>query len=105
MNSLSPPKSPFRHRAVSEQRDALTNLRLVRDAARSWSETVPERQRQQAAWAFIKVAIDAYVSAPSVSAATLLTPPAIALAYLLDGSIASLARAVGQAAAEIDHEA
>ena len=53
--------------------------------ARAWSVTVPERQRQQAAWAFIKAAINEYIEifARASAQPVHVTPPVIALAYVL----------------------
>jgi adenine-specific DNA-methyltransferase len=74
--------------------------------ARAWSSTVPERQRQQAAWVFVKAAIDAYVSAISTDRATPIhiTSPDIALAFVLDEAAASLAAALGRMAAPLPIE-
>jgi adenine-specific DNA-methyltransferase len=74
--------------------------------ARAWSLTVHERQRQQAAWAFIKIAIDEYISVYSRASSGQLhvTPPAIALGYALDKAVIELARIVGREAAELPIE-
>ncbi|MGO9630812.1 MAG: class I SAM-dependent DNA methyltransferase [Xanthobacteraceae bacterium] len=72
--------------------------------ARAWSTTIPERQRQQAAWAFIKRAIDEYVALTAYERVASLTPPAIALTFILDKTVVELARVVGQEAAELPIE-
>jgi adenine-specific DNA-methyltransferase len=90
-------------RSLPDRPEAVTELRLGRAMARAWSKTVSERQRQQAAWAFVKAAIDEYISVRSVAAATPIhvTPPDIALAYVLDNPAASIANAIGRSAAEL----
>jgi adenine-specific DNA-methyltransferase len=70
--------------------------------ARAWSETVPERQRQQAAWAFIKTAIDAYADITGVRSR--ITAPDIALTFQLDQPVIELARTVGREVAELPIE-
>ena len=101
MEPLSPTKPIPSRRSMPDRRDVLANLQSARSAARTWSKTVPERQRQQAAWAFTKAALDEYVSISSVSGATSLTPPAIALAYVLDSPTLELARKLGRHSAEL----
>ncbi|HYW61913.1 MAG TPA: N-6 DNA methylase [Bradyrhizobium sp.] len=74
--------------------------------ARAWGATVPERQRQQAAWAFIKAAIDEYIelSAKKLGRSLNVTPPSIALTFTLDKAVIELARLVGQEASELSIE-
>jgi adenine-specific DNA-methyltransferase len=74
--------------------------------ARAWSATVPERQRQQAAWAFIKAAIDEYIALTAKALGKVLnvTPPSIALTFTLDKAVVELARVVGQEASELPIE-
>jgi adenine-specific DNA-methyltransferase len=88
------------------RREIVTGLQSGRLMARAWSETVPERQRQQAAWAFIKTAIDEYIALTARKCVTSLkvTPPAIALTFTLDKTVVELARVVGQEAAELPVE-
>jgi adenine-specific DNA-methyltransferase len=71
--------------------------------ARAWSLTIPERQRQQAAWAFIKAAIDEYVErrVHAAEAPIRITQPAIAISYRLDSTVKELACIVGAEAAEL----
>lgn len=93
-------------RSRRDRREIVTGLTSGRDMARAWSLTVPERRRQQAAWAFIKTAIDAYVVIFSrASAAPVrVTPPAIALGHALDKTVFELARTVGREAAALPIE-
>ena len=74
--------------------------------ARAWSETIPERQRQQAAWAFVKAAIDEYVALRTRAAGAPIrtTAPAIAISFPLDSTVKELARIVGSEAAELPIE-
>lgn len=74
--------------------------------ARAWSETVSERQRQQAAWAFIKAAFDEYIALREAAedSSIRVTQPAIAISFPLDGTVKELARLVGREAAELPIE-
>lgn len=87
-------------------REIVTGLQSGRVMARAWAETVPDRQRQQAAWAFIKAAIDEYIilTAPLRDLAPSVTTPAIALTYALDETVIELARVVGREASELSIE-
>lgn len=87
-------------------REIVTGIQSGRLMARAWSATVAERQRQQAAWAFIKTAIDEYVAltARKTGAPLRVTSPAIALTFTLDNPVVELARVVGQEAAELPIE-
>lgn len=72
-------------------------------AARAWSEHVPERRRQAAAWSFIARAIGAYVSAQgSVPGRQLsVTPLHLALSYDLEPEALELADILGGLAAKL----
>jgi len=74
--------------------------------ARAWSQAVPERRRQQAAWTFIKAAIDEYIRLFSQrsGARVTVTPPTIALPFPLDKTMIELSRSVGREAAELPIE-
>jgi hypothetical protein len=39
----------------------VSDLQSARIMARAWGESIDDRKRQQAAWAFIKAAVDEYV--------------------------------------------
>ena len=71
--------------------------------ARAWSQTVPERQRKQAAWAFIKAAIDEYIDvlAQTSGAQIRVTAPAIAFPVSLDTPVVELARNIAREVAEL----
>ena len=69
--------------------------------SRAWAETVPDRQRQQAAWAFIKTAIERYAE---VSGRGRIAPPDIAFSYRMGKSATELARIVGEEVAELPIE-
>jgi adenine-specific DNA-methyltransferase len=71
-----------------------------RERARAWSLTVPERQRQQAAWTFIKAAVDAYVASIPDNAVRV-TPSSFVLSYVLEEPAAELARLIGREAGEL----
>lgn len=79
----SPAGSPRPRPARS---DVVTGLQSGRVMARAWSQTVPDRQRQQAAWTFIKAALDEYVAVLSADSTKTIcvTPPDIALRYPLE---------------------
>jgi adenine-specific DNA-methyltransferase len=96
----------LRVRRLRDRREIVTELQSARLTARAWSLTVPERQRQQAAWAFIKMAIDQYIVLSTRTAAALpeITPLAIALTFPLDNAVIALARTVGREAAELPIE-
>ena len=81
-----------------------TDLQSARIAARAWSLTVPERQRQQAAWAFIKTVMDAYLAALPSVVPVVVTQPAIAWGNELAEPVAELACVVGREAAELPVE-
>lgn len=97
----------IRRRTSRDRREIGTDLQSGLLMARAWSHTVPERRRQQAAWTFIKAAIDEYINLFShrSGAHIRVTPPTIALPFPLDKTMIELARAVGQQAAEhpIEH--
>ena len=95
-----------KRRQKRDRHEIVTGLQSGRVMARAWSQTVPERQRQQAAWAFIKAAIDEYIALFSQRQARPIrvTPPSIALTYPLDKTVIELARAVGQEAGELTIE-
>src|SRR5215468_5404033 len=77
--------------------DVGVDLKSARHMARAWSATVPERQRQQAAWSFIRTAIDAFVSVFSAAGKPFhVTPPDIALGFVLDDPVTNLAHVVGR---------
>jgi adenine-specific DNA-methyltransferase len=96
-------KQSLRRQSLRDRREIVTDMRSGRAIACAWSKTVPERQRQQAAWAFIKTVIDEYISIMSAAAAAPIqvTQPNIALGYALDNPTVNLANAVGKAAAEL----
>jgi adenine-specific DNA-methyltransferase len=81
-----------------------TDLQSARGAARDWSRTVPERQRQQAAWGFIKSVMDAYLAALPSAVAVVVTQPAIAWGNELTAPVAELASVIGRAAAQLPIE-
>jgi adenine-specific DNA-methyltransferase len=89
-----------------DRREVVAGLNSARLMARAWSSHVPERQRQQAAWAFVKAAIDAYVELRSQAAGIRfnVSQPSIALTYQLDATTVELARAVGREVAELPIE-
>jgi adenine-specific DNA-methyltransferase len=87
-----------------EVEETATDLQSARIAARDWSITVPERQRQQAAWAFIKAVMDAYLSALPSATPLLVTQPAIAWGGDLAERVAELARVIGRQAAQLPIE-
>jgi adenine-specific DNA-methyltransferase len=95
-----------RRRGLREPREIVTGLQSARIMARAWSQSVPERQRQQAAWAFIKAAIDEYVRLYATASGALVRvpQPAVALTYSLDKSVIELALAVGQEASQLPIE-
>jgi adenine-specific DNA-methyltransferase len=96
----------LKHRSTRDSREIVTGLQSGRIMARAWSLTVPERQRQQAAWSFVKAAIDGYISTLSRTslAPVQVTAPAIALGYPLDKTVIELARTVGEEAAQLPTE-
>lgn len=91
---------------ASQPAIAQADLRFERDIARAWSQTIPERQRQQAAWAFVKTALDRYVSLSSAALARPIgvTPPAIALRFPLSKGVIEIAHTIGGRAAELPIE-
>lgn len=93
-------------KARRDRREVVAGLNSARVMARAWAVHVPERQRQQAAWAFVKAAIDSYVELRSRSSgmSIVVTPPSIALTYQLDATTLELARAVGREVAELPIE-
>src|SRR5712691_12519317 len=105
MNRTKPEPAP-KSRSRRDRRELVTGLMSGRDMARAWSLTFPEPQRQQAAWAFVKTAIEEYIVIVSrASAAPIrVTPPAIALGHILDKTVVELARTVGQEVAALPME-
>jgi adenine-specific DNA-methyltransferase len=103
---LATPNYLPKRRPARDRHEIVTGLQSGRVMARAWSQTVPERQRQQAAWAFIKAAMDNYIELISRSAPAPIhvTPPVIALRFRLDKTVMELARTVGQEAAELTVE-
>ena len=95
-----------KRRSARDSAEIVTGLQSGRIMARAWSLTVPERQRQQAAWSFMKAAIDEYVfvRARTLAAPIHITAPAIALGYPLDKTTIELARTVGEQAAQLPIE-
>ena len=95
-----------KRRLARDGREIVTGLQSGRVMARAWAETVPDRQRQQAAWAFIKAAIDEYIilTASRRAVAASVTTPAIALTFTLDQTVIELARIVGREASELPIE-
>lgn len=81
----------------------LTGLNSARIMARAWAETVDDRKRLQAAWAFIKASIDEYVHQLSQNSGSRISvsSPVIALTYELDPHVVELARTVGQEASKL----
>jgi adenine-specific DNA-methyltransferase len=69
-------------------------LAEVSARARAWAETIDDKKRQQAAWSFMKAAIDFYVSMRNqhLDYSLSIEPPEIALPYQLDLSARELAR-------------
>ena len=86
-----------------ERRAVIGNLQSGQVMARAWSQTVPERQRKQAAWAFIKAAIDEYIDvlAQTSGAQIRVTAPAIAFPVSLDTPVVELARNIAREVAEL----
>jgi adenine-specific DNA-methyltransferase len=86
--------------------EIVAGLLSGRAAARAWSLTILERQRQQAAWSFVKAAIDEYIfSLQRTSGTTIhVSAPAIASVYQLDKAIIDLARTLGEQAAQLSIE-
>ena len=98
MKPLTPKtKQALRGPSSSDRPNVGVSLKPARDTARAWSVTVPERQRQQAAWAFIRKAIDEFILVVSATGEPLhVTPPDIALGFVLDDGVANLAHVVGR---------
>jgi adenine-specific DNA-methyltransferase len=86
--------------------DAVSSLQSARIMAREWGEGIDERRRQQAAWAFIKTAIDEYARELSrlSDVAINISDPLIAITYRLEASASELARTVGREAASLGIE-
>lgn len=105
MLRTAPDNVPRRPLSRNRQ-EIVTGLQAARVMARAWSGTVPERQRLQAAWAFIKAALDNYIELTSrrATAPLQITPPAIALRFALDKTVLDLARTVGREAAGLPVE-
>jgi len=95
---------PIRRRVSSGSGPIETALRSSRALARAWSVSIPERQRQRAAWAFIKAAIDEYVRRFNHSASARVSAPAIALHFPLGKAVSELAHAIGRGSAELPLE-
>src|SRR5258706_5381619 len=100
------PKPPPRHTSIRGASEIVAGLRSGRAAARAWSLTIPERQRQQAAWSFVKAAIDGYILTLQRTSGTPIhvSAPAIALVYQLDQTITEMARALGEQATQVSIE-
>jgi adenine-specific DNA-methyltransferase len=92
--------------SIRGARKIVAGLQSSRAAARAWSLAVPERQRQQAAWAFVKAAIDAYIlTLQRISGTPIhVTAPDIALGYQLDKTVTEMARTVGEQATQLSIE-
>lgn len=97
LTRLAPAARP--RRAVKNSREVVSGLQSARVMARAWAASIPERKRQQAAWAFIKTAIETYAHAAGAPIA--LKAPSIALTYALDAAATELARMVGVEAAQL----
>jgi adenine-specific DNA-methyltransferase len=97
VNQILPGRSP------DDRHQILADLQSHRAMARAWSLGVPERQRSQAAWAFIKIAMDDYIAMLSSAGASSIrvTPPDIALGFSLDKSAEYLARGIAQEASKL----
>lgn len=93
-------------KAKRDRGEVVAGLHSARVMARAWSIQIPERQRQQAAWAFVKAAIDSYVVFRQASTGFqfTITEPSIALTFQLDATTHELARAVGREVAELPIE-
>ncbi len=100
------PKPPPRHTSIRGASEIVAGLRSGRAAARAWSLTIPERQRQQAAWSFVKAAIDGYILTLQRTSGTPIhvSAPAIALVYQLDQTITEMARTLGEQATQVSIE-
>lgn len=93
-------------RRLKDSLEVVSGLQSARIMARAWGESIDERKRQQAAWAFIKAAIDEYVRelARRSGMAIIVSAPSIALTYQLDAAAIELARTVGHEAAQLGIE-
>jgi adenine-specific DNA-methyltransferase len=100
------PSISAKRRVARTACDIVTGLEAGRLMARAWGASVPERQQQQAAWAFIKAAIEQYADTigertgrrPSFAA------PVIALTFRLEPPVIDLARVLGREVAELPIE-
>lgn len=99
----SPRRAPRRLEASCEVVSGLQSARIM---ARAWAESIDDRKRQQAAWAFIKTAIDEYARELALRSgvAIIVTAPSMALTYQLDVAAIELARTVGHEAARLSIE-
>jgi len=97
------PKPPSKRSFARGSSEIATGLHSARAAARAWSLTVPERQRQQAAWSFVKAAIDEYIlTLQRASGAPIhVSAPAIALGHQLDKATIEIARTLGEQATQL----
>jgi adenine-specific DNA-methyltransferase len=100
------PEPPSRHTSRRGASEIAAGLQSGRAAARAWSLTIPERQRRQAAWSFVKAAIDEYILTLQRTSGTAIhvSAPAIALVYQLDKTVAETARTLGEQAAQLSTE-
>lgn len=96
----------YKRRQNRDRRESVIGLRSGRVLARAWSQTVHDRQRHQAAWTFIKAAIDEYIAVTErLRGRTIrVKAPEIALTFPLDKTVFELARTVGKEAAELSIE-
>jgi adenine-specific DNA-methyltransferase len=98
--------------AVAEQAElregaaGVAAMNAARARARLWSLSVPERQRQPAAWTFVRAIIDEYLRQSNRTSAARMhvSAPAIASRVSLDRAVSELALAIGQAAARLPIE-
>lgn len=93
-------------RRLKDSPEVVSGLQSARIMARAWAESIDDRKRQQAAWAFIKAAIDEYARelARRSGVAIVVTAPSIVLNYQLDAAAIELARTVGHEAAQLGIE-
>lgn len=96
--------NPLRRTALRPAvHDAPDSLQSGRVMARAWSTQLDDRQRQPAAWAFIRVAMEAYAER-YVSGPQILPAASVAVPHRLDTSAEELARTLGRAAASLSVE-
>ena len=103
VNQMNNSSIGVRGKVLPLPRARLESLLVGRLQARAWSEQVPERRRQSAAWSFIARAIGAYVSAHGAVLGRQLSvlPLHIALSYELEPEACELADVIGQLAAKL----